>query len=91
MVLPVKNLSNLLNPSYEPMDPTEHGWMIENDQLLPEKHLLLIPKNMYSVCNCKAANINKRCNSRCSCKRSQSNCTQFCGCKANCSNKIVNP
>ena len=33
----VKNLSNLLNPDYEPLNPIEYGWKIDNDELLPEK------------------------------------------------------
>ena len=85
----VKNLSNLLSPNYEPLNPTEHGWMMENDQLLPEKKLLLIPKTLYSICNCKAPDVNKRCGNRCSCRRSQTNCTEYCGCKKSCSNIII--
>ena len=31
----LKKLSNLLNPEFEPFDPVDYGWKIENEELLP--------------------------------------------------------
>ena len=86
----VKELSNLLNPDYEHLNPLEYGWKLENEQLLPEKNLLLTPKNFSYTCSCKAADITKRCkNNRCKCKKSQSLCTEYFSCKKECTNKLV--
>ena len=85
----VKKLSNLLNLEYEWPDPVDHGWKCENAELLPEKHLFLIPKNLFVTCNCKVANINQRCRNRCACKKLRSSCTEYCGCENDCSNKTT--
>ena len=42
----VKDLSSLLNPDYQRMDPLESGWKMECYSLLPQKELLLLPEKI---------------------------------------------
>ena len=82
----VKELSNLLNPHYEPLNPCHYQWTSIDEELLPIKNLLPIPEDVGIICSCKHKDIAKRCGGRCSCFKKGATCTDQCGCRKICSN-----
>lgn len=73
----VKEQANLLNPDYQPLSPLQYGWKLENDELLPEKHLNILPDGLSKTCSCMTG-----CNTnRCSCRKSGGRCFDYCKCK----------
>ena len=84
----VKEFSNILNPNYEPLDPCDYQWALEDEELVPVKNLLLIPEELTTTCTCKNKDIGKRC-SRCSCAKKGSICTDYCTCRRVCSNNSI--
>ncbi len=42
----VKELSILLKPSYEPLDPCDYQWSLIDEDTLPIKNLLLLPEDL---------------------------------------------
>ena len=83
----VRLLSNLLNPDFQSPSPLENGWKEDNESLLPEKNLLVLPENLTCICNCKTHDTSRRCKfKQCKCVRFDSICTEYCGCKRDCIN-----
>ena len=86
----VKQLSSLLLLDSRPqsLDPLDFGWKLVDDELLPEKHLNLIPDKLTYTCACKRFPIASRCSTkRCKCKKFNSFCTEYCKCQE-CSNNL---
>ena len=82
-----REYSNLLNQFYNNSRPEDHGWVLENGVLLPNKFLLLVPDKLTNVCNCKPDKNLQMCKyNRCKCKRSAEQCTEYCGCQSICCN-----
>ena len=48
----VKELSNLLNPNYEPLDPCDYQWALIDEETLPIKNMLLLPEDLTITCSC---------------------------------------
>lgn len=69
----VREAVTLLNRD-TPSNPTDFGWAVEDDMLVPQQHLHCIPSSVLLVCNCTG-----KCNSRrCSCKAAGVQCVIFC-------------
>ena len=75
---------NALEPNPPALDPTDHGWYMEDGSLSP---VMLPPNTPYAPeallkvikCSCKS---DKACNSRrCSCSSADMACTLFCRCE----------
>ena len=81
----IRNGLTLLDES-APLDPTDYGWKTHNGLLLPQKHMLLFPTHLLTICGCSG-----KCNtSRCACIASGVTCVTFCHKKAgheNCENE----
>ena len=80
----VKELSNLLNPDYEPLNPLAYQWTMENEGIMPAKNLLRLPVELTSAYHCKARDIHKMCAGRCTCLKNGVKCTKYCDCRKNC-------
>ena len=85
----VREQSNLLNPSYDPLDPCDYQWSVIDEELWPIKNLLLLPKNLTVTCLCKNKDTAKRCDGRCSCLKEGSYCIDYCGCAKCCCNSPI--
>lgn len=84
----VKDQSNILNRDHVPLDPCDSQWVLENEELLPVKHLHLLPEELTVTCSCKNTNIDKRCNGRCKCLKEGVLCNSYCVCQKICCNTV---
>ena len=86
----VKDQSNILNRDHVPQDPCDFGWVLENEELLPVKHLHLLPEELTVTCSCKNKDITKRCggSGRCKCSKEGVFCCIYCTCRKICCNTV---
>ena len=82
----VKEHLNLLNRSYVPRDPCDYQWVLDNEDLLPAKNLLLLPEEFSVTCSCKHKDVSRRCSGACKCSRKGVICSDLCACRKVCSN-----
>lgn len=76
-----KRCSNLLDQAFDHLNPIDYGWYICDGELLPVKHLNLIPDELCNACSCKNLhNVNGCKSNRCKCKKNNMKCTDFCNC-----------
>ena len=61
----VKDQSNILNRDHVALDPCDFGLVLENEELVPVKHLHLLPEELTVTCSCKNKDIAKRCGGIC--------------------------
>ena len=76
----VRLSTNLLIGREIIMDPTRYGWKRIGDVLFANKSFVLIPKEYFITCSCKA------CTKNCACRTLDVSCTEFCKCNENCKN-----
>ena len=70
----VRNVLCLLGDPHSAPDPTNYGWVMDNDILLPAKCLNSLPHGKLVICKCMV-----KCNTkRCPCKKAGQNCVIFC-------------
>lgn len=58
--------------------PTEYGFIMQNDSLLPDKLYRSLPENMTIICNC-----GKCATQMCPCRQDSIRCCVFCKCQTN--------
>lgn len=73
-------------PCQELPPPTNYGWVLENDRLVPVRSSgLPAPLSVLVLikCSCKASSC---ASSKCSCMHANMKCTELCGCSDDCQN-----
>ena len=68
----IRNAITLLETNVT-MDPQDFGWTNVSGVLVPERFLRHLPADILVLCQCTG-----KCNSRCKCRSSDSNCVHFC-------------
>ena len=82
-----KQCSHLLsNENISELDPVDYGWEIDEQELIPQKFLNVIPDDLSMLCKCKNEKTDNGCSTkRCICRKYQTRCTDYCLCR-NCKN-----
>ena len=84
-----KKLSSLLDHEYDFLKPVDYAWEYSDDDIVPVKHLNLLPDKFCKICACKNPTTEEGCKSnRCVCHKAGLKCTGFCKC-LKCSNNDI--
>ena len=73
-------------PCQELPPPTNYGWVLDNDRLVPVRSSGLpapLSVLMLIKCSCKVSSC---ASSKCSCMHANMKCTELCGCSDDCKN-----